>query len=231
MLRFVETNVGFEMVRKRLTCASITTIGARPTTRRSLECKTEGLRRAARSSTQGRLQRVKRARYRVEAALLRALGGAACAGLAGCFLSPIPDLRTPVDRARELESKCTRMSEASPMVSPAVIDTVEPASSYVSSGPVDRQAILRGARIHLRPLPAVSRESLQRDLECHQVRVTLGRLQGPADDPYVLPGRWVDIDVDSEGDGFVALVRTDKLDDAKELLGRARRFARATSSP
>jgi hypothetical protein len=117
------------------------------------------------------------------------------------------------------------------MVSPAVIDRVEPASSYVSSGPVDRQAVLRGARIHLRPLPAMSRETVQRDLECHQVRVTLGMLQAPADDPYILPGRWVDIDVDSEGDGFVALVRIDKLEDAKEVLDRARRFARASSSP
>jgi hypothetical protein len=40
-----------------------------------------------------------------------------------------------------------------------------------------------------------------------------------------LPTRWVDIDVDAEADGFVALVRADSFDDARRILERARRFA------
>jgi hypothetical protein len=145
------------------------------------------------------------------------------------MLLPWPDTRTPVDRAHELDDKCRHVAigDASTVASPGVIDSVEPAYSYVAAGPADHETHLRGARIHLRPLPAASRESFQRSLECHQAHVTLGATQALTNDPYVLPGRWVDIDVDSEGDGFVALVRVDHLDDAKEVLDRARRFARA----
>jgi hypothetical protein len=53
----------------------------------------------------------------------------------------------------------------------------------------------------------------------------LGAVQQLANDPYVLPEAWLDIDVDSEGDGFVVAVRVDRLADAKVILERARRFA------
>jgi hypothetical protein len=162
--------------------------------------------------------------------LVRALGIAGWAGVLGCrALLPWPDTRTPVDHARELEQKCRRtdLGEAAAAAGSGLIESVEPAYSYVvAAGPADRQANLRGARIHLRPLPAMSRESIQRQLECHQVQVVLGAAPAPPDDPYILPGRWVDIDVDSEGDGFVAQVRVDVFADAKEILERARRFAR-----
>jgi hypothetical protein len=105
-----------------------------------------------------------------------------------------------------------------------MVESVEPAYSYVSSGPVDRQARLRGARIHLRPAGPQSREALQRGLECHEVSVLLGRTGSASDDPYALDNVWLDISVDSEGDGFVVLVRTESLADAKLVLDRARRF-------
>jgi hypothetical protein len=123
--------------------------------------------------------------------------------------------------------RCASFSEETAMqaFAPSQIESVEPAYSFVSSGPIDRQARLRGARVHLRPAPSLSRELLQRSLECHQSRVALGAVEQLADDPYVLPGAWLDIDVDSEGDGFVVAVRVDKLADAKAILERARRFA------
>jgi hypothetical protein len=151
----------------------------------------------------------------------------ACLSLIGCFLSPIPDTRTPADRAREIAPRCSAVSEEASRnaLSPALIDAVEPAYSYVSSGPVDRQARLRGARVHVRPAQAQSRESLQRGLECHQAGVLLGQIREPPDDPYVLPGVWLDIDADSEGDGFVVAVQTNALPSARSVLERARRFA------
>jgi hypothetical protein len=155
-----------------------------------------------------------------------ALGGAACLCLVGCFLSPIPDTRTPADRAREIAPRCKAFSEEASRnaLSPSLIEAVEPAYSYVSSGPVDRQARLRGARVHLRPAEGLSRESLQRNLECHQAGVLLGQIRGPVDDPYVLPGVWLDIDADSDGDGFVVAVQTNALASARDVLERARRF-------
>lgn len=170
----------------------------------------------------------------METVLQRSAIWAVCASVVGCRLFlPMPDLRTPADHARELETKCksTLADDTAPVFSASVIESVEPAYSHVSSGPGDREARLRGARIHVRPLPGLSRESLQRDLECHEARVTLGTAQAVADDPYVLPDRWLDIDVDSEGDGFVALVRVDAFEDARAVLARARRFVHPQAPP
>lgn len=155
--------------------------------------------------------------------------------LVGCggipFLSP--DVRTPADRAREIEPKCHGFGDdsAAPLLSRSAIDSVEPAYSYVKSGPVDREARLRGARIHVRPLPGFSREAMDRSLECHEARVLLGRVPGAADDPYVLEGNWLDIDVDSEGDGFVVSILADDRDAAQRVLERAQRFAAAPAHP
>jgi hypothetical protein len=142
------------------------------------------------------------------------------------FFSPLPDLRTPADRAREVEPRCKGFAEDVPAPLPlsGAVESVEPAYSYVKSGPNDRDPRLRGARLHVRPLPGLSRESMQRTLECHQANVTLHASEVRDEDPYVLPGRWVDIDVDSEGDGFVVAVQTESFDDARRILERGRRF-------
>jgi hypothetical protein len=55
--------------------------------------------------------------------------------------------------------------------------------------------------------------------------VVLGAALARDEDPYVLPGVWLDIDAESEGDGFVVTVQTDALPIAEGVLERARRFA------
>lgn len=152
-------------------------------------------------------------------------------GLVACVLSPLPDLRTPVDHAHEVEPRCRNFTDGvtAQLYSPDVVDRVEPAYSYVATGN-DRRANLRGAAIHVRPLPGLSPESITRSLECHQASVTLGGSQASPDDPYVLPGKWLELDVSSEGDGFVALARIDSIADARLVLDRAHRFA-ARSAP
>jgi hypothetical protein len=138
----------------------------------------------------------------------------------------LPDTRTPADRASELTPRCQGFTDerAAPLLSAALVDSVEPAYAYVKSGPEDRQARLRGARLHLRPIAAVSRESIARTLECHESRVVLGTTLPLADDPYALPGQWLDIDVDSEKDGFVVQVEANDLSSARDVLERAKRF-------
>jgi hypothetical protein len=146
----------------------------------------------------------------------------------GCngWLPFLPDTRTPADHARAMAAKCTRESEqqAAAALSPSLVEAVEPAYSVVPSGN-DRAIRLRGARLHLRPALNVSAQALQRTLECHQARVTLGDSPVIADDPYVLSGAWLDIDVDSDGDGLIAAVRVRSFDDARHILDRARIFA------
>jgi hypothetical protein len=140
----------------------------------------------------------------------------------------LPDARTPADRAREVTPRCGQQPDpaAAQVLSPALVEGVEPAYYYVpSGGGVDRAIRMRGARLHLRPTLNMSAEALQRTLECHEARVTLGTPDEVQSDPYFLEGSWLDIHVDSTGDGLVAAVVTDALDDARLVLGRARTFA------
>ena len=148
--------------------------------------------------------------------------------LAGCHFF-VPDTRTPADRAGELTQRCQAFTEeaAAPLLAPSAIDSVEAAYAHVQSGPSFYQAHLRGARIHLRPIAAMSRESITRSLECHESRVILGTAQPAVDAPYGLPDHWLDIDVDSDKDGFVVQVGSDDLPTARDVLERAKRFAAA----
>jgi hypothetical protein len=147
----------------------------------------------------------------------------ACGGVP--FLAP--DTHTAADRAREIEPRCKSFTEESSatMLSPNAIDSVEVAYSYVQSGPVSREARFRGAHIHVKPLPGFSREALTRGIECHEARVLLGEIGPRVDDPYAVAEHWLDIDVDSEGDGFAVLVRTDEMETARLVYQRAQRFA------
>jgi hypothetical protein len=149
--------------------------------------------------------------------------------LSACGWFPLfPDTRTPADRAHAMADKCSHESEqnAAGALSPALIENVAPAYSTVASGN-DRAIRLRGARLYLRPTLNVSAEALERTLECHQVRVTLGESPETLDDPYVLRGSWLDIGVDSTGDGLVASVVVSRFDDARRVLERAHAFAAA----
>jgi hypothetical protein len=144
----------------------------------------------------------------------------------GCALSPIPDTRTPTDYARAMDSKCRGFTEdqVAPMLTPTSVESVEAAYVYVMGGPNGRSARLRGARLRVRPPPGKTHETLTWALECHQANVVMGRTSPTANDPYVLEGRWLDIEVASEGDSFVALATTDDFNDAQEILARAKRF-------
>jgi hypothetical protein len=77
----------------------------------------------------------------------------------------------------------------------------------------------------VKPLAGISAEGLTRSLECHEATVVLRGGAPSDDDPYVLPGQWVDLAVSSEGDGFVVLARVMSIADARVVLDRAKRFA------
>lgn len=153
----------------------------------------------------------------------------------GAYNPLLPDMRTPADFARDVAPRCAGFPEeaAAALLSPAAIDSVEPAYSYVQSGPGDREARLRGARIHVRPTAAAaSPEAIARALECHESRVVLGTASAGPDDPYSLPDHWLDIGVSSEGDGFVVRVEPQERaasDAAREILARAKRFTTSSA--
>jgi hypothetical protein len=133
---------------------------------------------------------------------------------------------TPVERAQELLPKCGHATPELTMLllSRESMESVEPALSYRITGN-DHVMVLRGSLIHLRPVPGGTKEMVQLALECHQARVALGE-SAPPDDPYVLPGKWADIDVSSDGDVFEVVVSAGPFDDRQALLDRARSYRR-----
>jgi hypothetical protein len=152
----------------------------------------------------------------------------ALTSVVGCAaLSPIPDTRTPADYARQQMTKCDGFADDSiaPLFASSVVDSVEPSYSRTIGGPNGEETHLHGASIHLRPLVGFSPEVLTRNLECHQARVTLGLTAPREGDPYTLADKWLDIDVDSGGDGYVVQVRTEDHDAARRVLDRAQAFA------
>jgi hypothetical protein len=158
---------------------------------------------------------------------LRTLSSVAALSCASCsFYRVLTGTQTLAEHAQAVEPRCVdfRDADAALLLSPAAIDIVEPAYSYVQSGN-DRRPNLRGARILVKPLPGISTEGLTRSLECHEARAVLRGAARSEDDPYVLPGQWVDLAVSSEGDGFVVLARVMSISDARSVLDRAKRFA------
>jgi hypothetical protein len=158
-------------------------------------------------------------------AALAAMGGLA-GGAVGCSAFRfIQDTRTPVEHAADV-GPCLGFSEDEirPVIAASAVEKVEPAYSYVAAPAMAREARLRGARLYLRPLPGMTRETLQHSLECHQAHVALGKAPRRDDDPYFLPDRWVDIDTDSSHGLFAVAVQTVEFENAKDILERARRF-------
>jgi hypothetical protein len=152
--------------------------------------------------------------------------GAMASSVGGCVVASffVPITRTPADHAHDLDKKCATFTDpgaVSLLVQDSALDSVEASFSHVVDPPAEH---LRGAKINVRPGPGISKESLTRALECHQASVVLGKSRTQENDPFVLPERWVDIDVDSEGDAFVILVRVDAFKDAQVVLARAKSY-------
>lgn len=148
-------------------------------------------------------------------------------GMLNCAYNPLfPDIRTAADRAHAVQPRCTRSSETADahVLSAEIIESVQPAYNHVASGN-DRAARLAGARVQIRPESSFSAQTLQLSLECHQARVVTGAAEERPDDPYSLPGTWLDIRAESTGDGFVVLVLVDRDEQARKVLARAQRFA------
>jgi hypothetical protein len=104
--------------------------------------------------------------------------------------------------------------------------------SSVRSGRSGTEARLQGVKMRLRPFAGMTTTSLEALLNCHQARRLLGRtgeVELP-NDPYYLPGNWVNISVDSEGGNFLVSIRGSDAKGANEILSRAKAFAASTES-
>jgi hypothetical protein len=161
------------------------------------------------------------------------------AGLAslGCAeTSPAP-VRSPIEVASAVErSRCgPDLDETTldPIFSHQAIESAEPLYVRTSRDSAGASARLQGALLYIRAIQGVTVEWLDRALECHSARRELGKIPDNVarNDPFWLPGRTVDIDVQSTGHGYRVAIRGDTPNDAQEVLIRANAFAATSPSP
>lgn len=149
--------------------------------------------------------------------------------LGGCATVPGP--RSADERARQAlrdeQLSCSGGPADLRPLGPPNIERVEPLYFTVQHGRgnVDRE--LRGAQLYVRPSVGVTPQWIAAALACHRARRVLGRGDeaAPAQDPFVLPNAWVDIEVTGGDAAFVVTVRSEEPRDNAELLARARAFA------
>jgi len=114
-----------------------------------------------------------------------------------------------------------------PVLSGSAVQGVKPLYNATEGARSGGQSVLRGATVTVSALSGVTAEWLDRALECHSAKVTLGRVPGASDDPFWLPGSSADIDVRSAKDGFDVAVTGYSSEDARQILDRANAFAKA----
>jgi hypothetical protein len=133
--------------------------------------------------------------------------------------------RSPADRAAEMErATCgPDVPEASitPLFERGAIESVEPLFETVADAELGREKEVVGAIVHVRALKGVTPEWLDRALECHNARRTLGTVPEVRDDPFWIPDGAVEIDVTSARDGFRVTARGHDASDAQRILTRA----------
>jgi hypothetical protein len=155
---------------------------------------------------------------------------AASLALSGCgslwWFPLLPDKRTAVDRAHELDDICREDAgpSAGDALSPSIIESVQAAYMHINQG-AGGDLRLHGVNLHMRPTVDMPVGVLQRALACHEAAVTLGSSPALPEDPYFLPGSWLEIDVSPTNMGLMAAVLTDSPDDARRVLERAHKFA------
>jgi hypothetical protein len=151
---------------------------------------------------------------------------------AACALAACAEGQPPKVKAATItRTQCADPSAASDDVALLRNTTVlksEPIYSHVIMGNNNAEDRVCGAKILVRPPEGISAERMTRILQCHSARALLGQIdrsQFP-DDPYVLPDRWIDIDVKSEGGNFAVLLSADSVSSNLQVLSQANAYAR-----
>jgi hypothetical protein len=114
-----------------------------------------------------------------------------------------------------------------PVTSGQGVQGVKPLYSDLENGKAGLQHELRGATLTVTALPGVTPEWLDRALECHSAKATLGHATASPNDPLWLPGSAVDIEVRSAKDGFSVDLIGFSAEDAAQILARANMLVKA----
>jgi hypothetical protein len=86
-----------------------------------------------------------------------------------------------------------------------------------------------GVYLVVRPPAGVDAEGFARMLRCHNLRVLDGEVDPSRipNDPYGLPGTWLDIDVKLDAGNYLVTLAGDRFSDTLRILDRAKAYAAA----
>jgi hypothetical protein len=157
--------------------------------------------------------------------LVSSLVVAAC----GCLANvPPPSVKAAHVERIQCETAADPGADAHLLASARVV-SFEPVYSHFLSGRNNSEDRVTGAKLLLRPPDGFTAEKMTRVLQCHSARALLGQVDAGvvANDPYWLPGAWLDIDVVPEQGNFAVTLHAAEIRDNLLVLARAEAFARA----
>lgn len=148
-------------------------------------------------------------------------------GVASTACSSTPQLNVRAADVARLQCGPGARSQDGLVGSMAVV-RVEPLYSHVRSFNSAEERV-NGVKLLVQPPNGLGTEQMEGILQCHSARVLLGQLDAARvpNDPFWLPERWINIDVQPALDSFAISVSADTVPDNLEVLGRATRFGRA----
>jgi hypothetical protein len=151
-----------------------------------------------------------------------------------CAQSSSQPARTPVEQAAFMErTRCSADDDEkalAPVIAGAALESVHPLYAATTRGKTGVGSELRGVVMTVAAPAGVTDVWLDRALECHSARATLGHIPTASQDPFWLPGSTVDIDVRANKDGFDIVVSGYSSEDAASVFARAEAFARARNA-
>ncbi|MGO9834863.1 MAG: hypothetical protein ACLP1X_11650 [Polyangiaceae bacterium] len=145
--------------------------------------------------------------------------------LLGCG-SVSPEVQAAGVEKMQCDGSATAQGEAQLLRSTRVI-SVEPLYSFVHASYNGGEQRVNGAKLLIRPPEGLTADTLTRILQCRGARRILEREHAAiaADDPFFLPGAWVNVDVRSENGNFAVILSADSVDEGLRVLSRAKRYA------
>lgn len=154
--------------------------------------------------------------------------GATSSFLFGCASAPPPAVKAAQVEQVQCDQSTSPEEDATILATTKVISS-EPIYSNVPTSYGDIEHRVNGAKLVVRPPEGVSAERMTRILQCHSARQLLGQSDRPdlANDPYWLPGAWLDIQVTPENGNYAVTLEANTIEKSLQVYARAVAYADA----
>jgi hypothetical protein len=145
----------------------------------------------------------------------------------GCASNPAPTVKAAQVEQLQCDASTSSQDDARILETTKVIEAEPIYSSIQTMDQVEHR--VNGAKLVVRPPEGVSAERMTRILQCHSARQLLGRSDRPelANDPFWLPGGWVDIRVTPEDGNYAVMLEADTITKSLQVYARAAAYADA----